>query len=110
MSKQIIFGTPSADWCAVDNSSAPTYPTLSNSTSLGYDTTAPGATSQASNPFGDTGSTTLDINGNDVATPDPSVGTVVGNPVSGTQPTYKTVTKVINSALTGISIAFKNPA
>jgi hypothetical protein len=110
MAKQIIFATPSADWCAVDNSNAPTFPTLSNSTNLGYDTTAPGATSQANNGIADTGSTALDINGNDTVYADPSVATVKGNPVQNTQPTYATVTKVINSALTGICVAWKNPA
>jgi hypothetical protein len=109
MAKQIIFIDPNNDWCAVDNSSAPTFPTINANTHLGYDSTVPGATSQASNPFAGTGSTTLDTV-NDVVTPDPSVATVAGNPVQNSQPTYKTVSTVINNAVTGLRLLFKNPS
>jgi hypothetical protein len=51
MASQIKYGTPSADYCVVDNSAAPTYPSLSAGTSLGYDTTWPGSQTQDSNPF-----------------------------------------------------------
>jgi hypothetical protein len=108
MAKQIIFATPSADWCAVDNSSAPTFPTLSNATSIGYDTTAPGATSQSTNPFADTGSVLVDASGNDTVYADPSCATVAGNPTQNKQPTFATVTKVLTNPLSA-TVTFKNP-
>lgn len=109
MAKQIIFGTPNADWCAVDNSAAPVYPTLSNSTSLGYDTTAPGAGSQSTNPFADTGSVLVDASGNDTVYADPSCATVAGNPAQNKQPTFATLTKVLTNPLSA-TINHKNPA
>lgn len=105
---QVKFTTPSNDWCAIDNSAAPTFPTLSAGTSLGYDTTAPGAVSQASNPIADTGSTTLDTV-NDTVYADPGVATVKGNPVQNIPSTYATVTTVLNSQLS-TRLLFKNPA
>ena len=112
MAKQVFTGAASGtfEWSQVDNSAAPTYPTLNAGAQLGYDTTVPGATSQASNGIADTGSTTLDINGNDTVYADPSVATLAGNPVAGKQPTYATVTKVINDNARGICVAWKNPA
>ena len=109
MAKQLIFTDPNNDWCSIDNSAAPTFPTLSASAHLGYDTTVPGAASQASNPFGDTGSTTLDTV-NDTVFADPNVGTVAGNPVSAVQPTFKTVTTVLNSYTASTRLLWKNPA
>jgi hypothetical protein len=109
MSQQIKFNTPSGDWCAVDNSSAPTFPTLSAGTHLGYDTSAPGSTTQVANPYGNTGSTTLDTV-NDTIVPNPRVATVSGNPVQNTQPTYAKVSTVINDAIKGIRVLFKSPA
>ena len=51
MATQIKYGTPGAEYCVVDNSAAPTFPSLNAGAHLGYDTTAPGATSQGSNAF-----------------------------------------------------------
>lgn len=102
---QVKFTTPSNDWCAIDNSAAPAFPTLSAGTSLGYDTTAPGAVSQATNPIADTGSATLDTVNDTVS----SVATVKGNPVQNTQPSYATVSTVLNSQLS-TRLLFKNPA
>jgi len=109
MAQQIKFTTPNNDWAAIDNSAAPTFPTFNAGTSLGYDTTAPGATSQSTNPFADTGSVLLD-SVNDTVYTNPRVSTFAGNPVAGTAPTFKTVTTVINNATTGIRILFKNPS
>jgi hypothetical protein len=127
-----VFATnsPNNTFVVIDNSaagvvvtSAGTPPSSNNQTginsdgaTLGFDTPTgnasqfAGAQSQGSNPKADTGSVLLDISGNDTVYADPQVGTVVGNPVSLTQPTYKTVTKVLQSALQGINIAWKNPA
>ena len=107
--QQIIFVTPSADWDAVDNAASPSFPTLSTGTHLGYDTKT-GAVDQGINLFGSTGTTTLDTSGNDQSTPDPQIATFPGNPVAATPPTYKTVTTVINNALTGVRVLWKNPA
>jgi hypothetical protein len=54
MSQQIKFVTPNNDWAAIDNSAAPSPTTLNAGTLQGYDTTAPGATSQGLNSFADT--------------------------------------------------------
>ena len=110
--KQVFTGAASGtyEWMQIDNSAAPTFPTLSAGASLGYDTTAPGATAQGSNPTADTGSTPLDINGNDTVYANPRVSTLKGNPVAATQPTFATVTKVVNDYNRGICVAFKNPA
>jgi hypothetical protein len=109
MSQQIKFTTPNNDWAAIDNSAAPTFPTFNAGTTLGYDTTAPGATSQSTNPFADTGSVLIDASGNDTVYAPPKVGTLAGNPVAGTQPTYKVVTKVLTNPLSA-TINHKNPA
>ncbi len=107
---QVKFTLPNGDWCAVDNSAAPSATTNFNAGTLqGYDTTAPGATSQATNPFGDTGSVLIDDAGNDTVYACPQVGTLAGNPVAGTQPTYKVVTKVLSNPLSA-TIRWKNPA
>jgi hypothetical protein len=111
---QIIFGTPNNDWNAIDNSAAPSFPTLNSGSGLGYDTVAPGsvpagAVAQATNPYGDTGSTTLD-SVNDTFYADPSCATFAGNPVAMTAPTFAKVTTVLNNATTGIRILYKNPA
>jgi hypothetical protein len=92
----------------VDNGAAPTFPTFNSGTHIGYDTVAPGATSQSTNPFSDTGSVLVDASGNDTVYADPSVATVKGNPVQNTQPTYATVTKVLTNPLSA-TITFKNP-
>jgi hypothetical protein len=109
MSQQIKFVTPNNDWAAIDNSAAPTFPTFNAGTSLGYDTTAPGATAQGLNTFGDTGTVLLD-SVNDTVYANPRVSTLAGNPVAGTAPTFKTVTTVINNGTTGIRILLKNAA
>lgn len=114
---------PNNDWCAVDNGASqvvitvtgtpPIYSTETgigaDKSTLGMDNTLNGALDQGLNPFSDTGSVLLD-SVNDTAPPDPRVATVVGNPISLTQPTYKVLTTVLNSALTGIRILYKNPA
>jgi hypothetical protein len=105
---QTKFGLPNGDWCAIDNSAAPTFPSLTASTHQGYDTTAPGQVSQCVNSFGDTGSVLLDpVNDTVYAAPD--ICTVVGNPTAGTAPTFKTVTKVLTNPLSA-TILWKNPA
>jgi hypothetical protein len=109
MPTQIKFGLPNNDWAAIDNSAAPTFPTFNAGTSLGYDTTAPGATAQGLNTFGDTGTVLLD-SANDSAPNTFKMATVVGNPVSNVAPTGKVLTTVINNATTGIRILVKNPA
>ena len=109
MATQVKFVTPNSDFCVIDNSAAPSFPTLAVGTHLGYDTTAPGASSQGLNPIADTGSVLLD-SVNDTVYADPSCATVKGNPVSNTQPTFATVSTVLNNAATGIRILWKNPA
>lgn len=106
---QFKFTTPNNDWCAIDNASAPTFPTLSAQTHLGYDTTT-GAVSQGSNPIADTGSVLLDISGNDTVYADPQIATFKGNPVLGTAPVFATVTKVLQDSRTGVNVSWKNPA
>lgn len=112
---QVIFNTPTNDMCVVDNSATATFPTLSAGTHIGYDTPSvanvpSGAVAQGSNPKADTGSVLLDISGNDTVYADPGCATFPGNPVSLTAPTFKTVTKVLQSSFSGINIAWKNPA
>jgi hypothetical protein len=107
--KQIIYTTPNNDWNQIDNSAAPTFPTISAGTSLGYDTGLTGANSQGSNLTADTGTTTLDA-ANDQVYADPSCSTFAGNPVSQTAPTYKTVTTALQDSTKGIFIKWKNPA
>jgi len=109
MSQQIKFITPNNDWAAIDNSAAPAPTTLNAGTLQGYDTTAPGATSQSTNPFADTGSVLIDASGNDTVYANPRVSTFAGNPVAGTAPTFKTVTKVMTNPLSA-TINHKNPA
>lgn len=117
MASQVKFNLPSNGFCVIDNSAAGVTvtangtPVNSNNWAgqAGFDITVPGATSQGLNPFGDTGTVLLD-SVNDVVIPIPKISTVVGNPVSNTQPTFATVATVINSALTGIRILYKNPA
>lgn len=109
MATQVKYTTPNNDWCQIDNSAAPVFPTLSAATSIGYDTTAPGATSQGSNPTADTGSVLIDASGNDTVYADPTVATVKGNPVQNTQPSFATVTKVLTNPLSA-TINWKNPA
>jgi len=108
MSQQIKFITPNNDWAAIDNSAPPTFPTFNAGTNLGYDTTAPGATSQSTNPFADTGSVLLD-SVNDTVPKTSNISTVVGNPVSNISPTGKVLTTVMNSPLT-TRLLHKNPA
>lgn len=117
--QQIKFSTPSGDWCAVDNSAASTTTTLAgpnNPSPIGFDTPAnnsivpAGATSQGTNVYGDTGSAGLMDSVNDTVYADPSVATFAGNPLSGTLPTYKTVTIAVQNATMGLFIKFKNPA
>jgi hypothetical protein len=107
---QVKFVTPNNDWAVIDNSAAPSVTTGFNAGTLqGYDTTAPGAVAQGTNPFGDTGSVLIDASGNDTAYLDPSTSTVVGNPVSNVTPTAKTVTKVLTNPLSA-TINWKNPS
>jgi hypothetical protein len=122
MAQQLIFGnTPNNNWIAVDNGASPTFPTVDiTNTQLGYDNKNmqagtysqpnPGAVTQGANAYANTGTTPLDINGNDTIIPQPRISTFPGNPNLGTAPTFSKVTTVINSALTGICIGFKNPA
>jgi hypothetical protein len=112
MSQQVRFNSPNGDWAAIDNSAGSATTILNAGAPIGFDTPATvpvGATSQATNPFGDTGSTTLDTAGNDTVYADPSCATVVGNPVSNTQPTFKLVTTVLNT-VAGQRLLYKNPA
>ena len=106
---QIIYSDPNNDWNCIDNAAAPTFPTLSAGTHIGYDTTT-GAIAQGKNFFGDTGTVLLDISGNDTVYADPACATFPGNPVALTNPTFKTVTKVLQDSRQGINIAWKNPA
>jgi hypothetical protein len=113
--QQIIFSTPSNDQIVIDNSAAPTFPSMSAGTHIGYDTPSvanvpAGANSQGSNPKADTGSVLLDISGNDTVWADPQCGTVTGNPVALTLPTFKTVTKVVQDSFRGLQVCWKNPA
>lgn len=107
---QVFTGASSGtyEWVQIDNSAAPTFPTLNAGAHVGYDTSAPGAVNQGLNKFGDTGSVLLD-SVNDTVFADPQVGTLAGNPVAGTQPTYKTVTTVLNSPAS-TRLLWKNPA
>lgn len=109
MPTQIKFSLPNGDFSVIDNSSAPTFPTMNANTHIGYDTTAPGATAQGTNPFADTGTVLLD-SVNDTVYANPRICTVKGNPVAGTPPTFQTVTTVINNATTGVRVLAKNPA
>jgi hypothetical protein len=106
---QVFAGTPNGEFSAIDNSAAPTFPSLNAGTHIGYDTTAPGANSQGTNPFGGSGTVLLDPN-KDVPYLDPSICTVVGNPVSNITPSVGKITTVLNNATTGIRILFKSPA
>jgi hypothetical protein len=60
MTTQIKFVTPNGDRTAIDNSAAPAFPSVNAGTLQGYDTTAPGATAQGTNPFGDRSGPLLD--------------------------------------------------
>lgn len=119
---QMKTGLPSGEFIVIDNG-APGVVSTNNTSgasggsgnwtgagavSGGFDLTANGAVAQGSNSFGDTGTTTLDTV-NDTVYADPGVATVKGNPVSNTQPTYATVTTVLNSPLS-TRLLFKNPA
>jgi hypothetical protein len=111
------------DWVAIDNG-APGVVSTNNviganggsgnwtgpgAQSGGFDLTANGSNSQASNPFANIGSTKLDTV-NDTVYADPSISTVSGNPVQLTPPNFKTVSTIINQAATGIRVLWKNPA
>jgi hypothetical protein len=107
---QVKFNTPNTDFAVVDNGTPFSFPTLSAGTHIGYGTIPPpGQTTQASNPFSDTGSTTLDTV-NDQSYQDPSIGTYVGNPVSGVVPVTKTVSTILNDGRQALRLLFKNPA
>ena len=114
---QVVFNTPSNDMCVIDNSAAQTTTTLAgpnNSSPIGFDTVNPptdptGAQAQGLNSFADTGNCLLDLV-NDQARRPFQDATFPGNPVSLTNPTYKTLTKVIQNSFSGIQILFKNPA
>lgn len=125
MATQVKYNLPNNDFCVIDNGTSPVVITAngtpqsssgqtginSDGATLGLDTiTAPAAKSQGSNPFGDTGSTPLDIVGNDTVYADPQCATFKGNPVSATPPTFAVVTKVLNDSRQGICVAWKNPA
>lgn len=110
MATQVKTGLPSGEFFVVDNSAAPGFPTLDiTKENIGYDDTAPGAGSQSTNPFGDTGSVLIDASGNDQARNQPACATFPGNPVSLNAPTFTTVTKVLTNPLSA-TILFKNPA
>lgn len=115
--QQIKFSTPNNDFNVIDNSAASTTSTLAgpnNSSPIGFDSPAnnsivpAGATSQGQNVYANTGTTTLD-SVNDTVYADPSCSTVAGNPSSGTAPTYKTVSTIINT-VSGQRLLWKNPA
>ena len=114
---QVKFSLPENSFNVIDNSSASTTTTLAgptNSSPIGFDTVAPatvpaGAQAQATNPYGDTGSTTLDTV-NDTVYADPSCATFPGNPVSLTAPAFKTVTTALQNSIQGIRVLWKNPA
>jgi len=108
MATQIIVTDPNNDMFVIDNSAAPVFPTPNANTLLGYDTTVPGASAQATNPYANTGSTTLD-SVNDTFYPNPHVATVSGNPVQNAQPTYAKVSTILNSLFT-TRLLWKNPA
>lgn len=128
MATQVKTGLPSGEFFVIDNSAAgaasttvtvygagtggpPTGGGAGNLTGSGvpnFDNTAPGATSQSTNPFADTGSVLIDASGNDTVYADPTCATLVGNPVSGKQPTYATVTKVLTNPASA-TINWKNP-
>ena len=127
---QVKFTLPSGEWIAIDNGAPGVTSTNgapytagsggpptgggsgnwsgSGAVSGGFDLTANGATAQGTNPFADTGSVLLD-SVNDTVYVDPMVATVKGNPVSNTQPSYATVTTVLNSAQS-TRLLWKNPA
>lgn len=122
MATQIKWG-PSGEFCVVDDGSSPSFPTLDiTNEQIGYDNKVPqastygslngGTATQAANPYGDTGSTTLDTV-NDTVYADPSCATFVGNGGKGvllnTAPTFATVTKVLTNPLSA-TILWKNPA
>lgn len=129
MATQVKSGLPSGEFSVIDNSAAgatstnvtvygagsggpPTGGGAGNLTGSGvpnFDNTAPGATAQGTNPFADTGTVLIDASGNDTVYADPGVSTLAGNPVSGTQPTFKTVTKVLTNPASA-TINWKNPA
>jgi hypothetical protein len=114
---QVVFNTPSNDMCVIDNSAAQTTTTLAgpnNSSPIGFDTVNPptfptGAQAQGLNSFGDTGTVLLD-SVNDQIRVAPHDSTFPGNPVSFTNPTYKTLTTVLNDNRQGLRILFKNPS
>lgn len=115
---QIIFGTANNDMIVIDNSAASTMSTLAgpnNSSPIGFDSPAgnsivpAGSVAQASNPFANTGSTTLDVV-NDNFYIDASIATFPGNPVSATAPVYKKVTTAVQNGTQGIFVKWKNPA
>jgi hypothetical protein len=118
--QQIKFNLPNGDFAVLDNSAASTTSTLAgsgvNSSPIGFDTPAnnsivpAGATSQGTNVYGDTGSAGLMDSVNDTVYADPSVATFAGNPVSGTAPTYKTVSTIVQNGTQGIFVKWKNPA
>jgi hypothetical protein len=108
-------GLPDGGYSVVDNSapgatvtSNGTPPNSNNWTGVGFDITSPGAVGQGVNTFKN-GTVLLDST-TDAAVNTFDMATVVGNPVSNTPPTGKTVTTVINNATTGIRILFKNPS
>jgi hypothetical protein len=119
---QIKTGLPSGEFVIIDNGAAGVVSTNNvvgagggsgnwtgaGAVSGGFDLAANAAVAQATNPFGDTGSTTLDTV-NDTVWADPQVGTYKGNPVSAVAPVYATVSTVLNSPLT-TRLLWKNPA
>ena len=109
MATQAKSGLPGGEFSVIDNGAAPSFPTLNAGTSIGYDTIATGTQSQGTNPIADTGTVLIDASGNDTVYPDPQVATLKGNPVSGVQPTYATVTKVLTNPLSA-TVNWKNPA
>lgn len=129
MATQVKSGLPGGEFSVIDNSAAgaistnvtaysagsggpPTGGGAGNLTGSGvpnFDTTSPGATTQGTNPFADTGTVLIDASGNDTVYADPQCSTVKGNPVSNTPPIFAVVTKVLTNPASA-TINFKNPA
>src|SRR3979490_1130506 len=93
---QIKYGLPNGDWCAIDNSAAPAFPTFNAGTHVGYDTTTPGPTAQGLSAVADTGTGLLG-SVTDTVPNSFKMGSVVGNPVSNIAPTGKVLTVLNNS-------------
>lgn len=120
---QVKFSTPGGEFVVIDNGAAGVVSTNNvigatggsgnwagnGAISGGFDLTANGSTAQGTNAFGDTGTVLIDTSGNDTVYADPQVGTLKGNPISGVQPVFATVTKVLTNPQSA-TVNWKNPA